>query len=43
MLLGFVFGFGIKNKELEKLRVLKGIPIRYFKINEGFVKASKAV
>lgn len=41
MLLGFVFGFGIKNKELEKLRVLKGIPIRYFKVNEGFVKASK--
>lgn len=41
MLLGFVFGFGVKNKELEKLRVLKGIPIRHFKVNEGFVKASK--
>ncbi|WP_180163230.1 MULTISPECIES: hypothetical protein [unclassified Acinetobacter] len=41
MLLGFVFGFGIKNKELEKVRVLKGIPIRHFKVNEGFVKASK--
>ena len=41
MLLGFVFGFGIKNKELEKLRVLKGMQIRHFNVNEGFVKASK--
>ncbi|NHB59320.1 OmpH family outer membrane protein [Acinetobacter sp. 194] len=41
MLVGFVYGFGLKNKVLEKVRVIEGLNVRYFNVNEGFVKASK--
>jgi hypothetical protein len=41
MLVGFVYGFGVGNKSLTKVRVIHNSSSRIFRINEGFEKASK--
>ncbi|QIO10149.1 hypothetical protein [Acinetobacter lanii] len=43
MLVGFVYGVGIGSKSLTKARVINNSPYRIFRVNEGFVKQSKAL